>query len=82
MADCCPLRAIAAADETERSQHDLLTNRTAENYKRVEANGVTIDAAPSASVIAALKSARSKPVSAWRAKVSPEAGALLDLAAK
>lgn len=73
-------QVIAAADETERSQHELLTNRTAENYKRMEANGVTIDAAPSASVIEALKSAGSKPVSAWRAKVSPEAGALLDLA--
>jgi len=75
-------QVIAAADETERSQHELLTNRTAENYKRMEANGVTIDASPAASVIAALKSAGSKPVSAWRAKVSPEAGALLDLATR
>lgn len=75
-------QVIAAADETERSQHELLTNRTAENYKRMEANGVTIEASPSASVIAALKAAGGKPVSAWRAKVSPEAGALLDLATR
>src|SRR5207237_4732412 len=33
----------AAATETESSQIELLVNRTAENYARMRANGVSID---------------------------------------
>lgn len=70
----------AAAAATERSQLELLTNRTAENYRRMRANGVSIDEPASPAVIAALRKAGSGPVAAWRAKVSAEAVAILDWA--
>jgi len=70
----------AAAAETGKSQIELLANRTAENYKRMRANGVSIDEPASPAVIAALKSAASGPIAAWQAKVAAEAVAILDWA--
>jgi TRAP-type C4-dicarboxylate transport system substrate-binding protein len=70
----------AAAAETEKSQFELLANRTAENYQRMRANGVSIDEPAPAAVIAALKKAGSGPIAAWRAKITPEAIAILDWA--
>ena len=70
----------AAAAETENSQIELLVNRTAENYARMRANGVSIDEPAPPAIIAALKNAGSGPIAAWRARVSPEAAAILDWA--
>jgi TRAP-type transport system periplasmic protein len=70
----------AAAAETETSQIELLVNRTAENYARMRANGVSIHEPVPPAIIAALKQAGSGPIAAWRAKVSPEASAILDWA--
>lgn len=70
----------AAAAETQASQIELLVNRTAENYARMLANGVSIDEPAPPAIIAALKQAGIGPVAAWRAKVSPEAAAILDWA--
>jgi TRAP-type C4-dicarboxylate transport system substrate-binding protein len=69
-----------AAAETEKSQIELLANRTVENYQRMRANGVSIDEPAPPAVIAALKKAGSGPIAAWRAKVGPEAVAILDWA--
>jgi TRAP-type C4-dicarboxylate transport system substrate-binding protein len=73
-------QVLAAASETEARQYDLLKNRTAENYDRMRSNGVAIDEPVSAEVIAALKAAAAAPVAAWKAKVSPEAIAIVDWA--
>ncbi|SDP04915.1 TRAP-type C4-dicarboxylate transport system, substrate-binding protein [Afipia sp. GAS231] len=70
----------AAAAETENSQIELLVNRTAENYARMRANGVSIDEPAPPAIIAALKKAGSGPIAAWQAKASPEAAAILDWA--
>ena len=70
----------AAATETESSQIELLVNRTAENYARMRANGVSIDEPAPPAIIAALKKAGSGPIAAWQAKVSPEAVAILEWA--
>lgn len=70
----------AAAAETEKSQFELLANRTAENYKRMRSNGVSIDEPAPPAVIAALKKAGSGPIAAWRTKVSADAVAILDWA--
>jgi TRAP-type C4-dicarboxylate transport system substrate-binding protein len=72
----------AAAAETEKSQFALLANRTAENYKRMRSNGVSIDEPAPPSVIAALKKAASGPIAAWQAKVPAEAIAILDWASQ
>jgi TRAP-type C4-dicarboxylate transport system substrate-binding protein len=69
----------AAAAETEKSQLELLANRTADNYKRMRSNGVSIDEPPP-TVIAALKKAASGSIAAWRTKVSADAVAILDWA--
>jgi hypothetical protein len=58
----------------------LLTTRTADNYKRMRANGVSIDEPAPPAIIAALKEAGSGPIAAWQAKVSAEAVAILDWA--
>jgi TRAP-type transport system periplasmic protein len=71
-----------AAAETEERQFELLANRTTENYARMRANGVSIDEPAPSGVIAALKKAGGAPVAAWRAKVSPEAVAILEWASK
>jgi TRAP-type transport system periplasmic protein len=68
------------AAETEKSQIELLVNRTVENYQRMRANGVSIEEPAPPSVIAALKKAARGPVAAWRTKVGPEAVAILDWA--
>ncbi|WJR79037.1 TRAP transporter substrate-binding protein [Bradyrhizobium sp. NP1] len=69
---------MAAAAETEKSQFDLLANRTAENYAQMRANGVTIaDSVPS-SIATALREAAHAPVDAWKAKVGAEAAAIVD----
>jgi len=70
----------AAAAETEKSQLELLANRTAENYKRMRANGVSIDEPAPPAIIAALKQAGSGPIAAWKTKVSAEAVVILDWA--
>jgi TRAP-type C4-dicarboxylate transport system substrate-binding protein len=70
----------AAAAETERSQLELWVNRTAENYQRMRANGVSIDEPAPPAVIAALKKAGSGPIAAWERKVGPEAIDILDWA--
>jgi TRAP-type C4-dicarboxylate transport system substrate-binding protein len=70
----------AAAAETETSQIELLVNRTAENYARMRANGVSIDEPAPPAIIAALKKAGSGPIAAWQVRASPEAAAILDWA--
>jgi TRAP-type C4-dicarboxylate transport system substrate-binding protein len=73
---------LAAARDTEQSQFNLLTNRAAENYARMRANGVHIaDPAP-ASVVAALRSAASGPIAAWKGQVGSEAAEIADWAAR
>ena len=70
----------AASAETEKSQFELLGNRTTENYRRMRANGVSIDEPAPPAVISALKKAGRGPIAAWSAKVAPEAVAILDWA--
>jgi TRAP-type transport system periplasmic protein len=70
----------AAAAETGKRQLELLANRTAENYKRMRSNGVSIDEPAAPAVIAALKKAGSGPIAAWQTKVSADAVAILDWA--
>jgi TRAP-type C4-dicarboxylate transport system substrate-binding protein len=70
----------AAAADTGKRQLELLANRTAENYKRMRSNGVSIDEPAPPAVIAALKKAGSGPIAAWQTKVSAEAVAILDWA--
>jgi TRAP-type C4-dicarboxylate transport system substrate-binding protein len=75
-------QVMAAAAETERSQFELLANRTTENYARMRANGVAIaDPAP-APVVAALRQAAAEPLAAWKAGVNDEAIAIVDWAIK
>jgi TRAP-type transport system periplasmic protein len=72
----------AAAAATEKSQFELLANRTTENYRQMRANGVSIDEPAPPSVIAALKKAGAAPIAAWQAKVSAEAVAILNWASQ
>jgi TRAP-type C4-dicarboxylate transport system substrate-binding protein len=72
----------AAAAETGKSQIELLADRTAENYKRMRTNGVSIDEPAPPAIVAALKRAASGPIAAWQAKVAPEAAAILDWASR
>jgi TRAP-type C4-dicarboxylate transport system substrate-binding protein len=66
-------KVLAAGWDTEQSQFDLLTNRTAENYARMRANGVRIaDPAPAA-LVEALRRAAESPISAWKARAGSEA---------
>jgi TRAP-type transport system periplasmic protein len=71
-----------AAAETERSQFQLLANRTAENYARMRSNGVTIAEPASAAVIAALKQGAAAPIATWKTKVPAEAAAIVDWAGR
>jgi TRAP-type C4-dicarboxylate transport system substrate-binding protein len=73
-------QVLAAAAETEQSQFELLGNRTAENYARMRASGVTIAEPAPASVTSALRAAAATPVAAWKAKVGPEANEIVDWA--
>ena len=73
---------MAAAAETEQSQFDLLANRTAENYARMRANGVSIIEPAPVGLIAALREAARQPIAAWKAKTSPEAVEIADWAIK
>jgi TRAP-type C4-dicarboxylate transport system substrate-binding protein len=73
---------MAAAAETERSQLDLLANRTAENYARMRANGVSIIEPAPFGLIAALRQAAREPIAAWKAKTSREAVEIADWAIK
>jgi TRAP-type C4-dicarboxylate transport system substrate-binding protein len=73
---------MAAAAETERSQLDLLANRTAENYARMRANGVSIIEPAPSGLIAALRQAALAPIAAWKAKTSPAAIEIADWAIK
>jgi TRAP-type C4-dicarboxylate transport system substrate-binding protein len=73
-------KIMDAAAETERSQFDLLANRTAENYKRMRENGVRIAEPAPEAVIGALKQGAASPIDAWKTKVPAEAAALVDWA--
>jgi TRAP-type C4-dicarboxylate transport system substrate-binding protein len=73
---------LAAAAETEQSQLELLANRTAENYARMRANGVSIIEPAPISLIAALRDAARGPIAAWKAKTSPAAIEIADWAIK
>jgi TRAP-type C4-dicarboxylate transport system substrate-binding protein len=77
-------KVLAAARDTEQSQFDLLSNRTAENYARMRANGVRIaDPAPApAPVLAPLRRAAAGPIEAWKARVGSEAAEIADWAIK
>ena len=70
----------AAAAETEASQAELLVNRTAENYARMRATGVSIDEPAPPAIIAALTKAGSGPIAAWQARVPAEAAEILEWA--
>jgi TRAP-type C4-dicarboxylate transport system substrate-binding protein len=71
---------LAAARDTEQSQFDLLSNRTAENYARMRANGVRIaDPAPP-SVVEALRRAADSPILAWKARAGSEAAGIAEWA--
>jgi TRAP-type transport system periplasmic protein len=75
-------QVMEAAAESEKSQYELLTTRTVENYRRMEENGVTIqDPAPPA-VLVPLKAAAQEIVNRWKAKVPEEAAAIVDWANK
>ena len=73
-------QVLAAAAETEQSQFELHGNRTAENYARMRASGVTITEPAPASVTAVLRAAAAAPVAAWKASVGPAANEILDWA--
>jgi TRAP-type C4-dicarboxylate transport system substrate-binding protein len=73
-------QVLAAAAETEQSQFELLGNRTAENYARMRASGVTITEPAPTSVTAALRAAAATPVATWKASVGPEANEIVDWA--
>jgi TRAP-type C4-dicarboxylate transport system substrate-binding protein len=75
-------KVMAAAAETEKSQFDLLANRTAENYARMRDNGVTIAEPAPAAVVTALRQAAAEPLAAWKAKVDSEAIAIVDWAVR
>jgi TRAP-type transport system periplasmic protein len=75
-------QVMAAAAETEKSQFDLLANRTAENYARMRANGVIIAEPAPAAIIATLRQAAAGPIAAWKAKVPAEAVAIVDWASQ
>jgi TRAP-type C4-dicarboxylate transport system substrate-binding protein len=70
----------AAAAATETSQFELLATRTAENYRQMRANGVSIEEPAPPAVIAALKKAGTGPIAVWQTKASAEAVAILDWA--
>jgi TRAP-type C4-dicarboxylate transport system substrate-binding protein len=73
LSDDMQAKVLAAARDTEQSQFDLLTNRTAENYARMRANGVRIaDPAPAA-LVGALRRAAESPILAWKARAASEA---------
>jgi len=78
--DATQKQVMAAAAETEQSQFDLLANRTAENYARMRANGVTIAEPAAGPLIAALRRAATDPIAAWRAKAAPDAIEIVDWA--
>ena len=73
-------QVLAAAAETEQSQFELLANRTAENYARMRASGVTITEPAPASVTAALRAAAATPIAAWKARAGSEANEIVDWA--
>jgi TRAP-type transport system periplasmic protein len=73
-------QVMAAAAETERTQFELLANRTTENYARMRANGVVIAEPAPAEVVTALRQAAAKPLAAWKAGVNDEAIAIVDWA--
>ena len=78
--DATQKQVMAAAAETGQSQFDLLANRTAENYARMRANGVTIAEPAAGPLIAALRRAATDPIAAWRAKAAPDAIEIVDWA--
>jgi TRAP-type C4-dicarboxylate transport system substrate-binding protein len=73
-------QVLAAAAETEQSQFDLLANRTAENYARMRANGVTIAEQAPAPVVAVLRQAAADPIAAWRARAANDAVEIVEWA--
>jgi TRAP-type C4-dicarboxylate transport system substrate-binding protein len=71
---------LAAASETEQGQLDLLAHRTAENYARMRANGVTIVEPAPAALLAALRQAAERPIADWRARAGHDAAEIADWA--
>jgi len=71
-------QVMTAAAETEKSQFELLENRTVENYARMRQNGMTIAETVPAPVIAALWQGAGATIAAWKAKVPAEAAAIVD----
>jgi TRAP-type C4-dicarboxylate transport system substrate-binding protein len=71
-------QVMTAAAETEKSQFELLENRTVENYARMRQNSVAIAETVPAPVIAALRQGAAAPIAAWKAKVPAEAAAIVD----
>ena len=67
-----------AADETQKSQFELLANRTAENYARMRSNGVNIAETVPAPVMAALRKGAAAPIATWKTKVPAEAAAIVE----
>ncbi|AMN44190.1 TRAP transporter substrate-binding protein [Rhodoplanes sp. Z2-YC6860] len=71
-------QVMAAAAETQKSQFELLANRTADNYARMRSNGVGIAETVPASVMIALRQGAAAPIAAWKTKVPAEASAIVD----
>lgn len=80
LADAVQAQIIQASAETEQSQLALLAHRTAENYARMRANGVTITAPVPIDILAALRGSAAGPMASWKAKVPAEAAEILDWA--
>jgi TRAP-type C4-dicarboxylate transport system substrate-binding protein len=62
-----------AARETTERQWTVLATRLDENFKRMRANGVTIDAKPPADVMDALRAAADASLGEWLDRAGPEA---------
>jgi TRAP-type C4-dicarboxylate transport system substrate-binding protein len=73
---------LAAAAETEKSQFELLANRTAENYAKMRDNGVTIADPAAPAVVSALKQGAAAPIAAWKRKVGADAIATVEQAGR
>lgn len=69
---------LTAAAETEQSQFALLAHRTTENYARMRDNGVKIAEPAPQSLVAALRTAATRTITAWEARAGAEAAAIVE----
>lgn len=67
-----------AAEATEQAQWALVRTRLAENYARMRANGMTIDASVPADLTQALRAAAAGAIEEWKVKAGPEGAGLLE----